>query len=176
MIFVPVPIEGASVIELEPVSDERGVFVRTWCARELESQGLNPHLAQSSVSLNRIKGTLRGMHLQAAPHMETKIVRCSSGAIYDVILDLRRSSSTYCKWWAIELAATNYKMLYIPEGVAHGFQTLANDTEVSYHISEGYHPEDARGVRWNDPAFGIKWPIADPIVSLRDRSFPDYTP
>jgi dTDP-4-dehydrorhamnose 3,5-epimerase len=176
MKFTSVPLGGAHLVELEPVADERGFFARSWCAEEFRSYGLNPGLAQCSLSFNKRKGTLRGMHYQAEPHAEVKLVRCTSGVIYDVILDLRPASPTYCKWFAIELTAANRKMLYIPEGIAHGFQTLADDTEVFYQISVSYHPESARGVRWNDPLFAIEWPVRDLILSERDRSFPDHTP
>jgi dTDP-4-dehydrorhamnose 3,5-epimerase len=176
MKFTSVPLGGAHVVELEPVADERGFFARSWCAEEFRSYGLNPALAQCSLSFNKRKGTLRGMHYQAEPHAEVKLVRCTSGAIYDVILDLRPASPTYCKWFAIELTAANRKMLYIPEGIAHGFQTLADNTEVFYQISVSHHPESARGVRWNDPLFSIEWPVRDLILSERDRSFPDRRP
>jgi dTDP-4-dehydrorhamnose 3,5-epimerase len=171
-----VPLQGAFVVDVEPIPDERGFFARTWCAEEFRSLGLNPKLAQCSVSFNKRRGTLRGMHYQNDPWPEAKLVRCCSGAIYDVIVDLRRASPSYAKWFAVELTAANHTMLYVPEGVAHGFQTLTDDAEVFYQISEMYHPECARGVRWNDPAFGIEWPIPDPILSERDRTFPDHTP
>ena len=176
MKFTSVPLGGAHLVELEAVADERGFFARSWCAEEFRSYGLNPALAQCSLSFNKRKGTIRGMHYQAEPHAEVKLVRCTSGVIYDVILDLRPASPTYCKWFAIELTATNRKMLYVPEGIAHGFQTLADDTEVFYQISVSYHPESARGVRWNDPLFAIEWPVRDLILSERDRSFPDHAP
>lgn len=176
MKLISVSLPGAYVIELEPIVDERGFFVRTWCAEEFRSQGLNPNLAQCSLSFNERRGTLRGMHFQAEPHAEAKLVRCCSGAIYDVILDLRRASPTYCKWMAVELTAANRKMVYVPEGVAHGFQTLTDGTEVFYQISESYRPECARGVRWDDPLFGMDWPIRAPILSERDRTFPNHTP
>lgn len=164
------------MIEFEPIVDERGFFARTWCAQEFRLHGLNPNVAQCSVSFNKRRGTLRGMHYQDDPYSEAKLVRCCSGAIYDVILDLRRTSPSYCKWFAVELTPENRKMLYVPEGVAHGFQTLTEATEVFYQISESYWPECARGVRWDDPLFGIEWPIRDPILSQRDRTFPDHTP
>ena len=176
MKFTSVPLGGAHLVELEPVADERGFFARSWCAEEFRSYGLNPALAQCSLSFNKRKGTLRGMHYQAEPHAEVKLVRCTSGVIYDVILNLRPASPTYCKWFAIELTAANRRMLYISAGIAHGFQTLADDTEVFYQMSVNYHPESARGVRWNDPLFAIEWPVRDLIISERDRSFPDHTP
>lgn len=171
-----VPLPGAYVIELEPVVDERGFFVRTWCAQEFKVHGLNPKLAQCSLSFNKRRGTLRGMHFQDEPYPEAKLIRCCTGAVYDVIVDLRRNSPSYCKWFAVELTAANRKMLYVPKGVAHGFQTLTDWAEVFYQMSESYRPECARGVRWDDPLFGIEWPIRDPILSPRDRQFPDHTP
>lgn len=174
MKFIKVPLEGAYIVELEPVVDERGFFARCWCRQEFLTHGLNPHLAQCSVSFNERKGTLRGMHYQDVPNIEAKLIRCCSGVIYDVILDLRPISPTYKKWFAVELSATNRKMVYVPEGFAHGFQTLADKSEVFYQITENYRPESARGVRWNDPQFGIEWPIEDLILSPRDRTFPDY--
>jgi dTDP-4-dehydrorhamnose 3,5-epimerase len=176
MRLIPIPLGGAYLMELELVADERGFFARTWCADEFRQLGLNAKLAQCSISSNTRRGTLRGMHYQAEPYAEAKLVRCCSGAIYDVIVDLRPSSPTYCKWSAAELSSANRKMLYVPEGFAHGFQTLVDNTEVSYQISAAYQPEYARGVRWNDPAFGIAWPISHPILSARDRAFADHTP
>jgi dTDP-4-dehydrorhamnose 3,5-epimerase len=176
MKLTAVPLQGAFVVELELVSDERGFFARTWCAEEFRAHGLNPNLAQCSVSFNERKGTLRGMHYQDDPHPETKLVRCTAGAVYDVIVDLRSLSPSYCKWFAVELSAANRKALYVPEGVAHGFQTLTDSAEVYYQISEFYHPEVARGVRWNDPLFAIEWPMPDPIISERDSTFADHTP
>jgi dTDP-4-dehydrorhamnose 3,5-epimerase len=171
-----VPLPGAYVIDLEPIADERGFFARTWCAHEFKLHGLNPNVTQCSISFNERKGTLRGMHYQDEPYPEAKLVRCCSGAIYDVIVDLRSASPTHRKWFAVELTAANRQMLYVPEGVAHGFQTLTDAAEVFYQISECYRPDYARGVRWDDPLFGIEWPIANPIISKRDRGFPDYTP
>lgn len=174
MIFVETSVKGAYVIEIEPVHDERGFFARTWCERELAERGLNPVVKQSSVSFNKRRGTLRGMHYQVAPHEETKIVSCPRGAIHDVVLDLRRESPTYKRHVALELSADNRKMVYIPIGCAHGFQTLLDNTEVDYRISTPYVPEAARGVRFDDPAFGIQWPSEPRIVSERDRSYPDF--
>lgn len=169
MIFRETAIEGAFIIEPDRQEDERGFFARVYCREEFESHGLNPNLVQCSLSLSKRKGTLRGMHYQVAPHEEAKLVRCTMGAIYDVILDLRHTSRTFEKWLAVELTAENRKMLYVPEGCAHGFQTLEDDTEVFYQMSEFYHPECARGVRWDDPALGIEWPAPSPIVmSERD--------
>jgi dTDP-4-dehydrorhamnose 3,5-epimerase len=174
--FISIPLEGTYVIELDAIVDERGFFARSWCAQEFKLHGLNPSVAQCSISFNTRRGTLRGMHYQNEPYPEAKLVRCCSGTIYDVVLDLRPTSSSYRKWFAVELTAANRKMLYVPEGIAHGFQTLADNTEVCYQISESYRPECARGVRWDDPQFGIKWPIGDPIISQRDRTFADHKP
>lgn len=176
MIFNPTAIPGVCVIEPERHEDERGFFARTWCQREFEERGLNSELAQCSMSFNKVAGTLRGMHYQLAPHAETKLVRCTRGSIYDVALDLRPSSDTFCRWFSIELTQSNHTMLYIPAGVAHGFQTLSDDTEVFYQISEFYHSESSHGVRWNDPAFRIRWAIPHPLLSPRDASYPDFTP
>ena len=176
MKFTETRIKGAFVIELEKFEDERGFFARTWDTEEFKVKGLNPKLAQCSISLNKEKGTLRGMHYQVAPHEEAKVVRCTMGAVYDVILDLRTSSPTYKQWFSVELTAENRKELYIPEGVAHGFQTLAANTEVSYQISEFFHPENARGVRWNDPAFQIQWPLPDTVISPKDLAYPGWKP
>ncbi len=174
MKFTPTPLPGAFVIELEFKEDERGFFARTYCQTEFEAYGLNPRLAQCNISFNRKKGTLRGMHYQAKPYEEAKLVRCTMGAIYDVILDLRPGSPTFRQWFVLELSAANRKMLYVPEGFAHGFQTLEENTEVFYQMSEFYRPECARGVRWDDPAFGIRWPIDAPIISRNDRQCPDF--
>jgi dTDP-4-dehydrorhamnose 3,5-epimerase len=172
--FVPLALNGAFRIELDPREDERGSFARTWCAREAEAHGLNPRVVQCSVSRNLLKGTLRGMHYQRPPHAEAKLVRCTRGAVLDVVLDLRPGSPTFKQWEALELTPDNGIQLYIPEGFAHGFQTLVDDTEVLYQMSEFHHPATACGVRWNDPAFEIAWPFADPILSERDASYPDF--
>jgi dTDP-4-dehydrorhamnose 3,5-epimerase len=174
MIFHKTPIEGVMVIEVERREDERGFFARTWCSRELAARGLTDHLSQCSVSFNSERGTLRGLHYQAAPHAEAKMVACLRGAIYDVALDLRPGSPTYCGWTAIELSADSLRMLYIPEGCAHGFQTLTPEALVQYQISEAHDPESARGVRWDDPAFGIAWPGGPRTMSERDASYPDF--
>jgi dTDP-4-dehydrorhamnose 3,5-epimerase len=171
MIFTETPLKGAFVIEPQRKEDERGFFARIWCAEEFESHALSARLAQCSISFNRRKGTLRGMHYQAAPYEEAKLVRCTKGAIFDVIIDLRADSPTYLKHFNVELTESNRAMLYVPEGMAHGFQTLEDGTEVFYQISQPFHPESARGVRWDDPAFAIQWPPADRIISDRDRSF-----
>ena len=176
MVFLPTQLAGVTLIEPEPVSDARGLFARTWCQRDYEARGLTAKLAQCSVSFNARRATLRGMHFQAEPHAEAKLVRVTRGAIYDVALDLRPASSTYLQWFAAELSFENRRMLHIPEGCAHGFQTLTDDAEVFYQISEFYEPDAGRGVRWNDPVFGIHWPLSDPILSDRDRNYRDYEP
>jgi len=173
--FSPTALAGACIIDIEPVPDERGFFARSWCREEFVRHDLNPDLAQCSISFNKKRGTLRGMHYQAKPHEETKVVRCTRGAIYDVIVDLRPESSTFRKWIAVELSADNRRMLYIPAGLAHGFQSLTDDTEVFYQISTPYHPESACGVRWDDPAFGIEWPVMERVISDKDRQYPDFT-
>jgi dTDP-4-dehydrorhamnose 3,5-epimerase len=169
--FEALPIAGAYLIEPDRLEDQRGFFARTWCREELAARGLVTELAQCSISFNRRKGTLRGMHYQVAPHEETKIVRCTMGALWDVLVDLRPDSPTYRQWTAAELTAENRRQLYIPAGCAHGFQTLTDDTEVLYLISESYHPESARGVRWDDPKLGIAWPLPVSAMSDRDRAF-----
>lgn len=184
MTFSETRLKGAFVIEPEKVEDERGFFARTWCRKEFKEHGLNPSLAQCNVSFNTRKGTLRGMHYQAKPFEEAKLIRCTAGAVYDVIIDLRPGSSTYCQWLGIELAArlsgqniqaaANPKMLYVPEGFAHGFQTLADETEVFYQMSELYMPDCARGVRWDDPVFGIEWPLDVSVISEKDRSYGNF--
>ena len=174
MKFIETKLKGAYIIEIEPIEDERGFFARSFCQKEFEEHGLNPRIIQCNISFNKKKGTIRGMHYQVAPYQEAKIVSCTNGAIYDVIIDLRKKSLTYCQWFAVELSAEAYKMLYIPEGFAHGFQTLEDNTAVFYQMSEFYHPECARGVRWNDPAFGIKWPLSVKIKSKKDLSYKDF--
>jgi dTDP-4-dehydrorhamnose 3,5-epimerase len=176
VIFIPTALSGAFVIEPEPASDSRGLFARTWCRRELAAQGLDTELAQCSTSFNKRKGTLRGMHYQAAPFAETKIVRCTRGAIHDVIIDLRPDSPTYTRHLAVVLTAEDRKALYVPKEFAHGFQTLQDDTEVFYQISEFYSPEHSQGVRWNDPVFGIVWPDDERTMSERDCGYPDFHP
>ena len=158
-------------MELERREDERGFFARSFCQDEFLKQGLKPVIAQCNVSWNRKRGTLRGMHFQAPPHEEAKVVRCTRGAIWDVIVDLRAGSPTRLRWHAAELSADNRLALYVPEGFAHGFQTLEDDSEVLYQMGESYHADLARGIAWNDPKLAITWPIADPILSDRDRTF-----
>lgn len=174
MTFQETKIAGVFEIQVEPKVDERGFFARSWCRHEFEQQKLNPKLAQCSISFNSRKGTLRGMHYQTGPYVEAKLVRCTRGAIYDVAVDMRPHSTTFMQWFGTELTATNRCGLYIPEGCAHGFLTLEDETEVFYQISEFYQPEAARGVRWNDPAFGIVWPGTVEVISDRDRTYPDF--
>jgi len=174
MKFIETNLKGAYVIELEPMEDERGFFARSFCQKEFEEHGLNLRTVQCNISFNKKKGTLRGMHYQVAPYEEAKLVGCIRGAIYDVIIDLRPDSPTYCQWFAVELIAEDYKMLYVPECFAHGFQTLENNTIVFYQMSEFYHPECARGVRWDDPVFGIEWPVKKLVISPRDQSYKSF--
>jgi dTDP-4-dehydrorhamnose 3,5-epimerase len=175
MIFTETELPGAYTIDIDPREDERGFFARAWCAEEFAQYDLVTRVAQSNVSYNARRGTLRGMHYQVPPHAEVKIVRCTRGAIYDVIVDLRPESSTHRRWIGVELSADNRRMLYVPEGFAHGFQTLEDDTEAFYQVSEFYAPGAERGLRWNDPALGIEWPLPDdPIVSEKDRTWPDF--
>jgi dTDP-4-dehydrorhamnose 3,5-epimerase len=174
MIFKPTSLVGAFIVEPELHRDVRGFFARTWCREEFAARGLNPTLAQCSLSFTERRGTVRGMHYQDAPHQEAKLVRCARGAVHDVIVDLRPHSPTFRHHFAVELRRGSYRMLYVPEGVAHGFQTLEDDTEVAYQISEFHRPEAARGVRWDDPAFAIPWPEPVRLVSDRDRSYPDF--
>jgi len=173
-LFEETEIKGAFIVKPERIEDERGYFARTWCKNEWTVRNLETRLLQCSVSFNKIKGTLRGMHYQAEPYGEVKLVRCTRGRIYDVILDLRRDSVSYGRWLAFELSAENGLMLYIPKHVAHGFQTLEDSSEVFYQISEVYVPTAARGVRYNDPAFAIKWPHAVTNISERDANYSDY--
>ena len=174
MIFRETPIPGAFWIELETHPDERGSFARTFCVREFEAHGLDARVAQCNRSYNRLRGTLRGMHTQRAPHAEAKLVRCTRGAIHDVILDLRPGSAAHGKHVAVTLRANDGHMLFIPAGVHHGFLTLEDDTEVFYQMSEFYEPTAASGVRWNDPAFAIEWPEEVRVISERDASYPDW--
>lgn len=174
MILTPTPLEGAYIVDPELKADVRGFFARTWCCEEAEAKGLKGRVVQCSISFNTSKGTLRGMHYQAAPYEETKLVRCTMGAIFDVIIDLRRKSPTFEKHFHVMLSAENRRMLYVPEGFAHGFQTLLDNTEVSYQMSQVHMPEYSRGVRWDDPAFGIPWPEDQRIILERDRNYPDF--
>jgi dTDP-4-dehydrorhamnose 3,5-epimerase len=174
MIFTETSLPGLWLAAPEPREDVRGFFARTWCQREFDAAGLTARWVQSSVSYNKKKGTLRGLHFQRTPAEEIKLVRCAVGAVYDVVVDLRRDSPTFKKHLAVELSGSNRRMLYIPKGCAHGFQTLEDGSEVLYDISEFYAREHAAGVRWDDPAFGIVWPDRSPIIAERDRRFPDF--
>lgn len=171
MIFERTPIAGAFLVRLELKEDERGFFARTWCREEFVAHGLAGELAQCSVSFNHRRGTLRGLHYQAPPHAEDKLVRCTRGSIYDVIVDLRRRQPTFKRWWCAELSSDNRKMVYIPKGLAHGFLTLEDDCEVTYQMSTPYHPESARGARYDDPAFAVDWPFAPAVIGDRDLAF-----
>lgn len=174
MRFTETVLKGAFLIQLERKQDSRGFFARTFCQREFAEHGLDTQVAQCNVSFNPRKGTLRGMHYQAKPYEEAKVVRCTMGRIYDVIIDLRRESPTFKKSFGVELTAQDHNMLYVPRGFGHGFQTLENDAEIFYQISEFYSPDHQRGVRWNDPAFGIEWPPDERIISERDQNYPDF--
>lgn len=174
MRFIETAISGAFLIEPELARDERGFFARTWCRDEFARHGLEAEFVQCNVSFNQFSGTLRGMHYQAEPHGEVKLVRVTQGTIYDVLVDLRCNSPTYKRWVAYELSAVNRQALYIPRGVAHGFQTLADASEVFYQMSTVYEPTAARGVRWNDPALAIEWPQAERVIAAKDNAWPDF--
>lgn len=176
MIFTETKLSGVFVVESEVLEDERGFFARSWCAREFEARGLQEDFVQCNISFNKKKGTLRGMHYQAAPHREVKLVRCTRGAIYDVVIDLRANSPTFTQWISITLTADNHRSAYVPEGFAHGFQSLEDCTEVFYQMSEFHAPEYARGVRWDDSAFAIEWPPGERTISKRDQGYPDFIP
>ncbi|MDD5672591.1 MAG: dTDP-4-dehydrorhamnose 3,5-epimerase [Chitinivibrionales bacterium] len=174
MKFTELGIKGLFCVELEVKPDERGFFARSFCKNKFEKLGLTGTVVQTSVSFNKKAGTLRGMHYQIAPHEECKLVRCTRGAIYDVVVDVRKNSESFCKWVALELTMDNHKAVYIPIGCLHGFQTLMDNSEVLYMMSEFFHPECARGYRWNDPAFGIRWPLENKIISEKDGSYRDF--
>ncbi len=174
MIFRETKLKGAFLIEAEKREDDRGFFARSFCREEFEAHGLNPNVAQCNISFNRRKGTLRGMHFQVAPYEEAKLVRCTMGSLYDVCIDLRPKSATFKQHFGVVLSARERNMIYIPEGFAHGLQTLEDDTEVFYQMSQVYSPESARGVRWNDPAFGIEWPPAERVMTQKDRTYTDF--
>ena len=176
MLFSKLKLDGAFLIEPQRIIDDRGFFARTWCEREFVHHGLNPRMAQCNLGFNKHCGTLRGMHYQISPCNETKLVRCTMGAIYDVIIDLRKESSTFAEWLAVELTAENRKMLYLPENFAHGYLTLTDNTEVFYQVSEFYAPENERGIRWDDSTIGIKWPEERPAyISIKDKSWPNFS-
>jgi dTDP-4-dehydrorhamnose 3,5-epimerase len=177
MLFKETKLKGAYIIEPERLEDSRGFFARAWCEKEFDVHGLNLGLVQCNISFNKKRGTLRGMHYQSSPYEEAKLVRCTMGVIFDVIIDLRPNSVTYLEWIGVELTADNRKMLYVPEEFAHGYQTLIPNTEVFYQVSQFYSKEFESGVRWNDPAFGIEWPETENIiVSEKDRNWSDYVP
>jgi len=175
MVFKETRLKGAFIIEPENIIDDRGFFSRVWCQKEFEAQGLNPNIAQCNQSFNAIKGTLRGIHYQIVPYEEAKIIRCIRGKVYDVIVDLRSKSPTYLQWMGFELSSENRKMLYVPENFAHGYLTLADNTEVFYQVSQFYSPGSESGIRWDDPSINIKWPkIANLIISEKDKKWPDF--
>jgi dTDP-4-dehydrorhamnose 3,5-epimerase len=174
MHITPTNLSGVFLVEPERLFDERGFFARTWCREEFAQAGLNGDWAQCNVSFNRKRGTLRGLHYQAAPHEEIKLVRCTRGAVFDVVVDLRRGSPTFRQSFGVELSADNYRAVYIPAGCAHGFQTLTDDSELFYQMGAIYRPAAARGVRWNDPAFGIAWPLTPTVISERDQAYADF--
>jgi dTDP-4-dehydrorhamnose 3,5-epimerase len=176
VIFTPTRLGGAFVVDLEPRADERGFFARTFCEREFAAHGLPSRFLQTSLSRNDREGTLRGMHFQVAPYREAKLVRAVTGKIYDVIVDLRPGSPTHLEWIAVELSAENGRALFVPEGFAHGFLTLTDATDVFYYMTEFYRPDGARGFRFDDPRFGIKWPMAPKVIAARDAEYPDYDP
>ena len=175
MIFRETGLSGAYAIEPQRIEDERGFFARSWCRREFEGRGLNPNLVQCNISYNAAKGTLRGMHYQLAPFEEAKLIRCTRGSLYDVIVDIRPASPTFGTSFGLTLTSENRTMLYVPEGFAHGFLTMEDHTEVFYQMSQFYAPEHARGFRWSDPAFAIQWPGEVRVISDRDRSYPDFS-
>jgi dTDP-4-dehydrorhamnose 3,5-epimerase len=170
--FTKTPLADLYVVEIEPLNDDRGFFARSFCEHEFHAHSLELKVVQCNISFNEKAGTLRGLHFQAAPHEEAKLVRCTRGAIYDVAVDIRPASSTYLKWYAVELTSETRRMMFIPDGFAHGFQTLADKSEILYFMSEFYHPESARGLRWDDPMLGISWPIANLTISDKDRAYP----
>lgn len=176
MIIRPARLNGVFLVEIDPHRDERGFFARTWCRDEFAAHGLDPALAQASLSYNRRRGTVRGLHFQRPPHAEVKLVRCTRGAIFDVVVDLRPGSPTEGQWQGFELSPFDAHAVYVPEGVAHGFQTLEPDSDVFYQISVPQAPDAAAGVRFDDPAFGIRWPLPVAMISSRDRAWPDYRP
>lgn len=174
MRFIKTELEGCFVIEIEKIDDNRGFFARTWDKEIFEENSLNGNIIQCSTSFNKKKFTLRGMHYQTPPYEEIKIVRCTRGKIFDVIIDLRSDSITFKKWISVELSEDNFKMIYIPEGMAHGFQTLEDNTEVFYQMNQYYSPNHSRGIRWDDPEFSIKWPNASPIISEKDKEYSNF--
>ncbi|MDQ6707130.1 MAG: dTDP-4-dehydrorhamnose 3,5-epimerase [Acidobacteriota bacterium] len=174
MKFLPTQLQGAYVIRHQRIEDDRGFFARSFCVKEFQERDLEHRFAQANISYNAAPGTLRGMHYQTAPSEEVKVVRCTRGKIFDVIIDLRKTSPTYGQWQGFELSESNRDMLYVPRGFAHGYQTLDPDTEIFYLVTEFYSPARERGVRWNDSAFDIAWPLPGPLVSPKDSALPDY--
>jgi dTDP-4-dehydrorhamnose 3,5-epimerase len=174
VIFTETALKGAWIVDLQQMHDNRGFFARSFCQEEFAVRGLETGVAQCNISFNKARGTLRGMHFQLPPKAEAKLVRCTRGAVQDVIIDLRADSATYCRWTSVELTGDNRRALYIPEGFAHGFQTLVDDSEVFYQMYEFFASECASGVRWDDPAFGIVWPLTNPIISEKDLSYPNF--
>lgn len=174
MKFTETKLKGAFIIEINKLEDDRGFFGRTWCKNEMKEHGLDTNICQTNISFNKVRGTLRGMHYQINPYQETKIIRCTRGAIFDVIIDLREDSPTFKQWFSIELTQDNYKMLYIPRNFAHGFITLHDNCEVAYLITQFYNPDAEAGIRWNDPMFNIKWPFEPSIISEKDKLHPYY--
>ena len=175
MTFLETTLAGAYIIEPQDIADDRGFFARVFCSKELRAHGLRSEVAQANMAYSRQKGTLRGLHFQLPPHAEVKIIRCTKGSIYDVIVDLRPSSPTWKRWFGVELTQSNHRMLYVPEGFGQGYVTLEDDTEMCYNTSEFYHPEVASGVRYDDPAFKIVWPVDISVISMQDRRWPDYS-
>ena len=174
MKFDETPLLGAYLIDLQPIEDTRGFFARAFCRREFEERRLHPVIAQCNMSFNSVCGTLRGMHYQVEPAREVKIIRCIAGAIFDAIIDLRSDSSTYRRWFGVELSALNRRALYVPTGFAHGYLTLSDNSEIHYMVSEFYSPTHERGIRWNDPTFAIEWPMAPRVISEKDAGHPDF--
>jgi dTDP-4-dehydrorhamnose 3,5-epimerase len=174
MLFTETRLKGAFTIQLEKRGDERGFFARTFCQNEFSNHDLNPQLSQANLAYSRFKGTLRGMHYQAGPHAEAKLVRCTKGAVFDVAVDLRPGSATYCQWFGVTLSSDNYKMFYIPEEFAHGYMTIEDHCELTYMVSAFYTPHAERGIRWDDPAFNIKWPFSPKIISDKDKRWADF--
>jgi len=175
MKFFETRVKGAYLINLEKIDDERGFFARTWDSKIFKKFGLNNNIKQCNISLTKTKGTIRGMHLQISPHEESKLVRCVQGKVFDVIVDLRSNSKTFLQWDGIELSAENFNSIYVPEGVAHGFQILENNSTMFYQISESYFPNSTKGFRWNDENIGIKWPLSPTIISKKDQNLPLYS-
>jgi dTDP-4-dehydrorhamnose 3,5-epimerase len=176
MIFKELELKGAYLVEVKKIEDERGFFGRAWCENEFLDHHLNPNFVQLNTSFSKIKGTIRGLHYQVDPYQEVKFIRCTRGSIWDVIIDLRPTSPTFMKWIGNELSADNYKMVYVPENFAHGFISLENNTEVYYPVTQFYVPGAERGLRWNDPAFKIQWPIEVSMVSEKDSNHADFNP